>query len=184
MDDKGTPHAVASPIAQLVKNLPPMQETWVWFLGLEDPLGQGKATHSSILGLPWWLSWQRVRLQCEKPGFDPWVGKIPWRRKRLPMPVFWPREFHGLYGPWGRKESDTTEWLSLSHAVGGSSSPMRAKTAAWVPGATWCWVLLCIGDVGVCCCIYCCWGMWDQVAALCTVGCRQGRNLQNLWGGI
>ena len=40
-----------------------------------------------------------------KPGFDPWVGKIPWRRERLPTPVFWPREFHGLYSPWGRKVS-------------------------------------------------------------------------------
>ena len=47
-------------------------------------------------------------------GFDPWVGKIPWRRKRLPTPVFCPREFHGLYSPWGHKESDTTERLSLS----------------------------------------------------------------------
>ena len=28
---------------------------------------------------------------------DPWVGKIPWRRERLPTPVFWPGEFHGLY---------------------------------------------------------------------------------------
>ena len=30
-------------------------------------------------------------------GFDPWVGKIPWRKERLPTPVFWPGEFHGLY---------------------------------------------------------------------------------------
>ena len=37
---------------------------------------------------------------------------IPWRREQLPMPVFWPGEFHGLYSPWGRKESDTTERLS------------------------------------------------------------------------
>ena len=44
--------------------------------------------------------------------FDIWVGKIPWRRKRLPTPIFWPGEFHGLYSPWGCKESDTTEWLS------------------------------------------------------------------------
>ena len=44
---------------------------------------------------------------------DPWVGKIPWRRERLPTPVFWPREFHGLYSPRSRKESDTTEQLSL-----------------------------------------------------------------------
>ena len=47
-------------------------------------------------------------------GFDPWVGKIPWRRERLPSPVFWPGEFHGLYSPWGSKESDTTEQLSLA----------------------------------------------------------------------
>ena len=31
-----------------------------------------------------------------QPGFNPWVGKIPWRRERLPTPVFWPGEFHGL----------------------------------------------------------------------------------------
>ena len=41
--------------------------------------------------------------------FGPWVGKIPWSRERLPTPVFWPGEFHGLYSPWGRKELDTTE---------------------------------------------------------------------------
>ena len=46
-------------------------------------------------------------------GFSPWVRKIPWRRERIPTPVFWPGEFLGLYSPWGRKESDTTEQLSL-----------------------------------------------------------------------
>ena len=39
----------ASLVGQLVKNLPVMQETWVQSLGWEDPLGKGKATHSSIL---------------------------------------------------------------------------------------------------------------------------------------
>ena len=63
----------ASLVAQLVKNLPTMQETWVWSLGWEDPL----------------------------------------RRERLPTTVFWPGEFHGLYRPWGCKELDTTEQLSL-----------------------------------------------------------------------
>ena len=56
-------------MAQLVKNLPAMQETWV----------------------------------------RPWVGKISWGWENLPTPVFWPREFHGLYSPWGSKESDTTD---------------------------------------------------------------------------
>ena len=46
----------ASLITQLVKNLPATQETLVQFPGQEDPLEKGKVTHSSILGLPWWLS--------------------------------------------------------------------------------------------------------------------------------
>ena len=34
------------------------------------------------------LSWKRIRLQYGRPEFDPWVGKIPWRRERMPTPVF------------------------------------------------------------------------------------------------
>ena len=64
----------ASLVAQLVKNLPAMQETCVRSLGLEEPL----------------------------------------EKERLSTPVFWPREFVGLYSPWSRKESDTTQRLSLS----------------------------------------------------------------------
>ena len=45
------------------------------------------------------------RLQCGRPGFDPWVGKIPWRRDGLPTPVFWPGEFHGLV--YGVRKSQT-----------------------------------------------------------------------------
>ena len=68
----------ASLVAQLVKNLPAVRETWVWSLDWEDSL----------------------------------------RRERLPTPVFSPGELHGLYGPWGRKESDTTERLPLTHSGG------------------------------------------------------------------
>ena len=42
-------------VAQLVKNLPALQDTWVRSLGWEDPLEKGKATHSSILA--WRISW-------------------------------------------------------------------------------------------------------------------------------
>ena len=42
-------------MAQTVKNLPAMRETWVWFLGWEDPLKKGVATHSSIL--TWRIPW-------------------------------------------------------------------------------------------------------------------------------
>ena len=45
----------ASLVAQLVKNMPAMWETWVQFLGWEDPLEKGRATHPSIL--TWRISW-------------------------------------------------------------------------------------------------------------------------------
>ena len=47
-------------------------------------------------------------------GLTPWLGSSPWRRERLPTPVFWPGDLHGLYSPWGSKESDITEQLSSS----------------------------------------------------------------------
>ena len=72
-----------------------------------------EVTHASILGLPLRLSWERVCLQCGRPGFNPWVGKTPWRRERLSTPVFWSGEFHELDSLWGHKESDTTERLPL-----------------------------------------------------------------------
>ena len=43
----------------------------------------------------------------------PGLGRFPWRRERLPIPVFWPGEFYGLYSPWDCKELDTTERLAL-----------------------------------------------------------------------
>ena len=52
-------------------------------------------------------------LQCKKPRFDSWVRKILQRRDRLPTPVFWSGEFHGLYTPWGSQESDMIERFSL-----------------------------------------------------------------------
>ena len=47
-------------------------------------------------------------------GFDPWVGKIPWRKKWYPTPVFLPGKFYGQrnfvdYSPWGHKELDAPE---------------------------------------------------------------------------
>ena len=58
------------------------------------------------------------RLKCRRPGFIPWVRKIPWRREWLTTPVFLPGKFYGQrtlsgYSPCGHKESDTTEQLSL-----------------------------------------------------------------------
>jgi len=54
--------------------------------------------------------------QCRRPYLDPWIGKIPWRRKWQPTPVLLPGKSHGQrsligYSPWGRKESDRTQRL-------------------------------------------------------------------------
>ena len=58
------------------------------------------------------------RLQCGRPGFDPWVGKIPWRRETLSSIFTWriPTDRRNLvrYSPWGFEESDTTERLSTA----------------------------------------------------------------------
>ena len=82
--------------------------------------GEGTG-YSSILGLPLWLSWYRICLQCGRPGFDYWAGKIPWRRERLSS-VFWPREFHGLYSP-GNSPGQNTEVGSLFPSPGNLPNP-------------------------------------------------------------
>ena len=46
-------------------------------------------------------------------GSTPGLGRSSWRRERLLTPVFWAGEFHGLHSPWGCKESETTEQISL-----------------------------------------------------------------------
>ena len=69
--------------------------------------------------------------QCGRPGFNPWVGKISWRRKWQPTPVFLPGKTHGRrsligYSPQGHKGSDTTEWLHFMGFSGGSDSKESA----------------------------------------------------------
>ena len=81
---------------------------------------------------------QSACLQCGRPRFDPWVRKIPWRRKWQSTPVLLPGESHGQrslvgYSPWGHRESDTTEWLHFHFSVsriGGKRQP----TPVFLPG--------------------------------------------------
>ena len=48
----------------------------------------------------------------QKTWVQPWVGKISWTRERLPIPVFWPGEFHGLYSPWGHRVRH--DWVTFT----------------------------------------------------------------------
>ena len=63
-----------------------------------------------------------VCLQCRRLGFDPWIGKILWRRKWQPTPVILPGKSHGRrsrvgYRPWDRKESDMAEDFTFTSAT-------------------------------------------------------------------
>ena len=63
-----TPIFLGFPVAQLVKNLPAMWETWVQSLGWEDPLEKGKAAHSSILA--WKMPWAIQSMGSLRVGHD------------------------------------------------------------------------------------------------------------------
>ena len=74
------------------------------------------------------LQLSRFCLQCRRLRFNPWVRKIPWRRKWQPTSPFLPGESHGQrslrgYSPWGHKESDTTQWLTFHFSS--SSAPSQ-----------------------------------------------------------
>ena len=72
--------------------------------------------------------WQAICLQQRRRGFDPWVGKSPWKTEWQPTPVLfsgkssWQRSPVG-HSPWGRKESDLTEWPAQQCASPQASPP-------------------------------------------------------------
>ena len=68
---------------------------------------------SRLPGLPWWLGGKESTWKCRDVGFNPWVRKVPQRKKWQPTLVFLPEESHGQrylvgYSPWGAEELDTT----------------------------------------------------------------------------
>jgi len=78
-----------------------------------------KAEYHFIVGFPGSSDSKESACNHRRPGLNPWVGKIPWRRAWQPIPAFMPGEPHGQrslvgYSPWGRKDLDMTEWLSTA----------------------------------------------------------------------
>ena len=103
----------ASLIAQLVKNPPAMQETPIWFLGQENPLEKGKATHSSTLGLPLCSAGKESTCNAGDLGWISKLGRSPGGGKGYPF------QYSGLENSMdcivhGIAKSRTTEWVSLS----------------------------------------------------------------------
>ena len=80
----------------------------------------------------------KICLQCGRPGFNPWVRKVPWRREWQPTPVFLPGEFHGErslagYSLWGSQKNQTrfsnyTIMTIISERNGISKLKSRQKT--------------------------------------------------------
>ena len=77
---------------------------------------------SRAKGLLRWLSGKESTCQCRRHRFNPWVRKIPWRRKRQPTPGFLPGKPHGQrgladYRPWGRERvgHDLQQHASLTN---------------------------------------------------------------------
>ena len=106
------PHALYSPPGSSVHGI------------LQARLLEGAASSSLI-----------ARLVKNLPAMqETWVQSLgwegPWRRKRLRTPIFRPGEFRGLDSPWGRRELDTTERLSLHFTLSRGSSETRGRT--WV----------------------------------------------------
>ena len=84
---------------------------WEWLVPLRWSLsGNYLPLKRATEGLLWWLSGKEFTCQCKRCRFDPWVRKIPWRRKRQPTPVFLPGKSHGQrslagYSPWSLKRT-------------------------------------------------------------------------------
>ena len=63
---------------------------------IQSPLSSICHVLHNVMGFPCDSAGKESSCKCGRPGFDPWVGKIAWRREMLPTPEFWLREFHGL----------------------------------------------------------------------------------------
>ena len=107
-----------SQVAQLVKNLLTMYDTWLYSWVRKFPWKRYRLPTLIFSGFSWWLRWWRICLQCRRPGFNPWIGHIPWRRAWQPTSVFFPGE-----SPWteepGRLQcmgvTKSLTWLSDFH---------------------------------------------------------------------
>ena len=82
-------------------------------------MGLQRVRHDWATELNWpklWFSWWRILLQCRRPGFCPWVRKVPWRRERLPTPVF----LSFLCDSAGKESTCYVGDLGLIHGLGRS----------------------------------------------------------------
>ena len=123
-------------LAQLVKNLQQCRRPWFDSWVRKIPWRRDRLPTPVSLGFP--RGSDGKVSNCNAGD----LGLISWRREQLTTPVLWPGEFHGQrslagYSPWGCKELDTTEWLSLSFFPAGQADSLPCDP----PGKPLCAVL-------------------------------------------
>ena len=132
--------------------------SWVWFFFFQFPDFMSSSSEWNCLFMSSWrgsITENQISLQPaiitelksptknphamqETQEFDPWIRKIPWRRKWQPTPVFLPGKFHGQrnlagYSPWGHKALDMTD--AAQHTQGGSPNPRLVGMHSTFSGA-------------------------------------------------
>ena len=95
-------------------------------------------------------------MPCRRPWFDPWVGKILWRRERLPTPVLWPREFLGVAKSRRGLSDFHFHFQDQDHPADHGKLPKVTSVTAWVtasrksdclawkgtPACLWAWQIM------------------------------------------
>ena len=99
-----------------------MWETLVWFLGWQDPLEEGMATHSNILGLPGGSDGKESTCNAGDPSLIPGLGRSPGEGNSNPLQYWCLENPHGQrsmvgYNSWGCKELDMTDWVQHSTSL-------------------------------------------------------------------
>ena len=98
-----------------------------WFLFLKEKLKEILSNFYFYPSMPWASLMVKICLQCKRPGFNPWVRKIPWKREWQPTPVFLPGEPHGqsgCYSPWGRRVGNWVINTGINTTTTASPTPL------------------------------------------------------------
>ena len=128
-------------------------EGLIWF-SLNSWVNSGKGSSYRRYIFPAGSAGKESSCQCRrhrKRKFDPWVRKIPWRKKWLPTPVFLPKKSHGQrsllgYSPWSGEESNTTEQLSTHRYTQWGYKVAEGRAfVKWGPPGLACWEVV-VGD--------------------------------------
>ena len=109
---------------------------WCWRRLLRIPWTPRRSNQSILKEIsPWWLSGKEFTCQCRRHELDPWVRRIPWKRKQQPTPEFLPEKSYGQrslagYSPWGHKsQTQLSNWTKLNWCEAGTlhSSGRRSR---------------------------------------------------------